>query len=250
MERVDLMDRDFEDLLGAYVLGALTPDERRQVKAHLQDCDSCRGIVASYQSISEGLLHTTDPKSTPKSMRARLQKRIGQTSEIPGWRRVVQRVPATSFGLALGLIILLSVNIGFLLQAQRLLDQGQDALAQQQAGQTAISIASYPSSQVAVIEEDGLRGTFVYDPDLPVGVMYVWGLQPPPVDQAYQAWLVDPQGQRVNGGLLTFSEDPGFGWLMIEAPIPISEFRSLGVTLEPAGGSVGPTGPRILSADL
>ena len=144
----------------------------------------------------------------------------------------------------------MGINIGFLLQTQRLLDQGQDTAAQQQAGQTAVAIASYPSSQVASIEEDGLRGTFVYDPDLPVGVMYVWGLQPPPEDQAYQAWLVDSQGQRLSGGLLSFSEDPGFSWLLIEAPTTMSEFISLGVTLEPAGGSLAPTGPRILGTDL
>jgi anti-sigma-K factor RskA len=123
-------------------------------------------------------------------------------------------------------------------------------VAQQRAGQTAVAIASYPSSQVALIEEDGVRGTFVYDPELPVGVMYVWGLQPPPEDQAYQAWLVDPQGHRLSGGLLTFSEDPGFGWLLVQAPSTMSEFSSLGVTLEPAGGSLAPTGPRILGADL
>lgn len=244
------MDHEFEDVLAAYVLGAMAPEERRQVEHHLQECEKCQGIVASYQIVSEGLLYAPDPKQPPKSLRARLIKQIGQTSEIPGWRRALQRVPAAGFGLALGLIILLTVNIGFLLQAQRLLDQGQDALAQQQAGQTAVAIASYPSSQVAVIEEDGVRGTFVYDPGLPVGVMYVWGLQPPPEDQAYQAWLVDAEGNRLSGGLLTFSEDPGFGWLMIETSKPIAEFSSLGVTLEPAGGSPVPTGPRVLGADL
>ena len=244
------MNHEFEDLLGAYVLGALAPQEHRQVEVHLQECEKCQGIVASYQIVSEGLLYAPDPKLPSKSLRARLLKQINQTSEIPSWRRAFQKVPATGFGLALGLIILLTVNIGFLLQAQRLLDQGQDALAQQQAGQTAVAIASYPSSQVAVIEEDGVRGTFVYDPGLPVGVMYVWGLQPPPEDQAYQAWLVDAEGNRLSGGLLTFSEDPGFGWLMIETSKPIAEFSSLGVTLEPAGGSPVPTGPRVLGADL
>ncbi len=244
------MDHDFEEDLAGYGLGAMAPDEQRQVEIHLQECEKCQGIVASYKNVTEDLLYAPDPEVPPRSLRARLLQQIDQTSEIPGWRRTVRRVPATSFGMALGLIILLSVNIGFLLQAQRLLDQGQDTLAQQQAGQTAVAIASYPSSRVAVIEEDGVRGTFVYDPDLPVGVMYVWGLQPPSEDQAYQAWLVDPQGQRLSGGLLTFSEDPGFGWLMIEAPRPIAEFSSLGVTLEPAGGSSGPTGPRVLGADL
>lgn len=244
------MEHEFEDLLGAYVLGALSPEEHQRVESHLQSCKGCQDIVASYQSVAEGLLHAVDPKLPPKSLRDRLQRLIGQSAETPRWRRAVRRVPANALGLAFGLIILVSINIGILLQTQRLLDRGQEAAAQQRAGQTAMAIASYPSSQVASIEEDGLRGTFVYDPDLPVGVMYVWGLQPPSKDQAYQAWLVDPQGQRLSGGLLTFSEDPGFGWLLIEAPTTMSEFSSLGVTLEPAGGSPAPTGPRILGTDL
>lgn len=244
------MDHDFEELLAGYALGALAPEEQRQVEVHLQDCERCQGILASYQGVAEGLLYAPDSKPPPRSLRARLLKKSDQRSDIPGWRRALRRVPATSLGLALGLIILVSINIGFLLQAQRLLDQGQDSVAQQRAGQTAVAIASYPSSQVALIEEDGLRGTFVYDPGLPVGVMYVWGLQPPSEDQAYQAWLIDAQGQRLSGGLLTFSEDPGFGWLLVQAPSTMSEFSSLGVTLEPAGGSLAPTGPRILGADL
>jgi len=244
------MDHDFEEFLPAYALGALAPEERRQVEIHMRNCERCQGILASYQGVAEGLLYAPDSKPPPRSLRARLLKKSDQRADIPGWRRALRRVPATSLGLALGLIILVSINIGFLLQAQRLLDQGQDSVAQQRAGQTAVAIASYPSSQMALIEEDGLRGTFVYDPDLPVGVMYVWGLQPPSEDQAYQAWLIDAQGQRLSGGLITFSEDPGFGWLLVQAPSTMSEFSSLGVTLEPAGGSLAPTGPRILGADL
>lgn len=244
------MAHDFEELIAAYALDALAPEEQRQVEVHLQDCETCQGILASYQGVTEALLFAPGPKAPPRQLRARLLKQINQRSETHQWRSVIRRVPATAFGLALGLIILVAINIGFLLQTQRLLNQGQDMAAQQRAGQTAMAIASYPSSQVASIEEDGLRGTFVYDPDLPVGVMYVWGLQPPSEDQAYQAWLIDSQGQRLSGGLLTFSEDPGFGWLLIEAPTTMSEFISLGVTLEPAGGSPAPTGLRILGTDL
>ena len=244
------MAHDLNELLAAYALDALAPEEQRQLELHLQDWEKCQGILASYQGVTEVLLYAPGPKTPPRKLRARLLKQIDQRSETPQWRRTIQRVPGTAFGLALGLVVLLSANVGLLLQSQRLLDQGQDALAQQQAGQTAAAIASYPSSQVAVIEENGVRGTFVYNSDLPVGVMYVWGLQPPPEDQAYQAWLVDPQGKRLSAGLIAFGEDPGFGWLTIEAAMPIAEFSGLGVTLEPAGGSLAPTGPRILGTDL
>jgi anti-sigma-K factor RskA len=244
------MDHEFEELLAAYALGALAAEERWQVEAHLDGCERCQAALASYESVADGLLHAPNSKTPPGAIRARLSKQIGKTTGLPRWSRAVQKVPVARLAPALGLMLLLAVNLGFLVHTQRLLEQGQDALAQQYAGQAAAAIAIYPSSQVAVIEEDGVRGTFVYDPSLPVGVMYVWGLEPPSEDQAYQAWLIDAEGQRLSGGLLTFSAEPSFGWLMIEAPTPMAEFSSLGVTLEPAGGSDAPTGPRILGTDL
>jgi anti-sigma-K factor RskA len=250
VEQFDLMDHEFEELLPAYALGALEPEKRGQLEVHLESCEQCQANLASYRLIGEGLLHSSDPVRPPTTLRTRVLRQINSPAELPFWKSAFQNLPVTKLGFAIGAVLLLIVSVGSLLQAQRLLDQGHEAYAQQQAGQTAIALASYPSSQVVVIEEDGVRGTFVYDPGLPIGVMYVWGLQRPLEDQAYQAWLIDPQGQRLNGGLLTFSEDPGFGWVMIEAPTTMSEFSSLGVTLEPAGGSLAPTGPRILGADL
>ncbi|GMR09579.1 MAG: anti-sigma factor [Anaerolineae bacterium] len=244
------MDHKAEEQLAAHALGALDSEERQWVEVHLDGCTRCQAALASYESVADGLLHAPDRMPVPGAVRSRLSKQIGRPADLPRWRSAVKAVPAAGLAMAVGLILLLAVNLGFLVQTQRLLDQGQGALAQQQAGLTAAAIASYPSSQVAVIEEDGVRGTLVYDPSLPVGVMYVWGLQPPSDDQTYQTWLVDAEGQRTSAGLLTFSADPGFGWLMIEAPTPMGEFKSLGVTLEPAGGSEAPTGPRILGTDL
>ncbi len=244
------MDHEAEMQLAAYALGALDSEERWQLEAHLDECERCQAALASYESIAEGLLHASESKPPPRAIRSRLAKQLSKTPELPRWRRALQTIPGAGLALPLGLILLLTINIGFLIQTQRLVVQGRGVLAQQQAGQTAVAIASYPSSQVAVIEEDGVRGTIVYDPSLPVGVMYVWGLQPPPENQAYQTWLFDAEGQRTSAGLLAFGADPGFGWLMIEAPKPMAEFIGLGVTLEPAGGSDAPTGPPILVADL
>lgn len=241
---------EIEELLPAYALGATEPEERWQVEAHLIECEECRTILASYRTVTEGLLHSAMPTRPPKTLRARLMKQVSNSTERPSWRQAIRKVPAAGLALAVALALLLAVNLGFLVRTQQQLEQGQYAIAQLQAGQAAAAIASYPSSQVAVIEEDGVRGTFVYDPSLPVGVMYVWGLQPPSAEQAYQTWLIDAEGRRMSGGLLKFSEDQGLSWLLIEAPMPMMEFVSLGVTIEPAGGSPAPTGPRVLGADL
>ena len=38
----------FRDLTGAYVVGALDPDERAEIEAHLQTCEHCRRDVVAF----------------------------------------------------------------------------------------------------------------------------------------------------------------------------------------------------------
>lgn len=46
--------------LGAYVLGALAPDERARLEAHLERCDACRAELADLAPLP-GLLARLDP---------------------------------------------------------------------------------------------------------------------------------------------------------------------------------------------
>jgi anti-sigma factor RsiW len=46
--------------LGAYVLGALEPDERRRVEEHLRRCPACAAEVAEFSALP-GLLARVDP---------------------------------------------------------------------------------------------------------------------------------------------------------------------------------------------
>jgi anti-sigma-K factor RskA len=84
-----------------------------------------------------------------------------------------------------------------------------------------------------VISEDGEYGTLVVD-----------GL--PALDPAhqYQLWLIR-DGQRTSGGL--FSVNPeGYGSLWVSSPEPLSSYPAFGITVEPVGGSTGPTGEKVL----
>jgi len=67
-------------------------------------------------------------------------------------------------------------------------------------------------------------------------------------DQSYQAWLVNAEG-RVNAGLLREYEDSVY-YLVIQPPGKLTDYQRLGVTREPAGGSPGPTGPRVIGGDI
>lgn len=55
---------EFEDWDGAYVLGALSPADRRRFEAHLEVCARCRTAVAELAGIP-GLLGRVDPDALP-----------------------------------------------------------------------------------------------------------------------------------------------------------------------------------------
>ncbi|WP_137824781.1 zf-HC2 domain-containing protein [Brevibacterium sp. 2SA] len=55
---------EFEDWDGAYVLGALSPADRRRFEAHLEVCARCRTAVAELAGIP-GLLGRADPAALP-----------------------------------------------------------------------------------------------------------------------------------------------------------------------------------------
>ena len=88
-----------------------------------------------------------------------------------------------------------------------------------------------------VVSRDGEHGTLIVD-GLPV------------LDELsqYQLWLIR-DGQRSNGGIFSVDEE-GYGSLWISSPDPLLSYSSFGITVEPAGGSPGPTGDKVLGGEL
>ena len=99
-------------------------------------------------------------------------------------------------------------------------------------------------------DKKGTHGSFVryriHDGDH--GTLVVDSLAPLGQDQQYQLWLIQ-DGERTDGGV--FSVNPeGYGSLWVETPQPLSSYSAFGITIEPAGGSPGPTGDKVLGSAL
>jgi anti-sigma-K factor RskA len=88
-----------------------------------------------------------------------------------------------------------------------------------------------------VVSQDGEHGTLVVD-----------GL--PALDEMsqYQLWLIRDE-QRTNGGIFSVDEE-GYGNLWVSSPEPLLSYSAFGITVEPAGGSPGPTGVKVLGGEL
>jgi type II secretory pathway pseudopilin PulG len=251
---------EIEPLLPGYALGALDEEDHKRVVEHLPSCPRCQESLSSYLAVRDGLLLSQAPVHPPPRLRRKLAaatRPAGAKGRFLG--SVGLQLPALA-GVAV-LAVLLAVNLLVLAQNRRLIREQQASLNQLtleqsrliedlQANQTAVALVSYPTSAVARVQGENAYGTFVYDPDLKVAVLYAWGLDPLPDDETYQAWLIDGNGGRSSAGIFQASEGNRFTVFIVNASSPIGDFSSFGVTIEPPGGSSGPTGPRVLSADF
>lgn len=251
---------EIEPLLPGYALGALDDEDRAMVLEHLRSCPDCRAALADYLAVREGLLLSPAPVRPPAGLRRALAAAVRPAQPQRGIAgRIGLRAPAWT-GMA-ALVFLLAVNLVVLGKTSQLV-LGQQASLDQltleqarladdlQTNQTATALGSYPSSEVVRVQGDDAYGTFVYDPDLRVAVLYAWGLDPLPGNETYQAWLIDDSGGRTSAGIFHASEDARFTVFVVSSSTPLRDFRSLGVTIEPSGGSASPTGPRVLAADF
>ena len=90
---------DVEDLLGAYALDALEPDERDAVELHLRDCPRCRAEVADFRETAALLAFggAEAPPGVWEKIQASLEEapprlelaRVVPIDRSPRWRQVL-----------------------------------------------------------------------------------------------------------------------------------------------------------------
>ena len=249
-------DEHVVDLIPAYALGCLDSDELDQVEAHLAQCGMCSQEWTSYQVVLNNLASSPSQVNPPRYLKQSILKATGlsqarlplrqpgRTFNMKGARRlgtwqtwVRSLLPA--WGIA-SLVLLIGLGITNVLlwqQVQSSPQPGNIVFSDFQIVSLAGTSAAPQANGILVISRDGLAGSLNVD-----------GLQPLGSAYQYQLWLID-QGKRTSGGV--FSVDPqGYGSLKVNSPRPLIEFGSFGITIEPAGGSPGPTGDKVLGGNL
>lgn len=81
------------------------------------------------------------------------------------------------------------------------------------------------------------------------GMLVVHGLTPLPAEQAYQFWLVTPQGEQIPAGLFSVHENQEPTWARISLPQNPPPVAAVGVSIEPSSGSAQPTGPMLMESE-
>ena len=249
---------DIEPLLAAAALSEHDDDATRAtIGAHLATCAHCQQTLAAYHSLARLL-----PMSAPEGMPAPdLRERVldaveaaAQGKPLPNKRTRARRFfpPWLSFahmGQAIGAVLLVTLLVWNITLQQRL--TAQQAAQQQQAAALA-ALLQDPQLERRSLTGDApaptSHGTLFIARNRQIAALTVEGLPTLPMNKVYQLWLVK-QKQRTNGG--TFTVDAtGHGTLLVQAPQPLDTYDAVGVTMEPRGGSIGPTTPRVIGGRL
>jgi len=231
------------DWLPAYVLDALTDDEMNRVANHLAECSTCQVELARMQQVADELPLALAQSTPPPEVKVRLLRAIHtrrvnlSTPNQPTslWQRLEgllrMRLPA------LGLALLVVMVLGNILLWRQL------NLANQQtsAPMRVYALANTQNSPGAV-------GTLVMDPNGKYGTLVVDNLATLDPGKQYQVWLIKG-AERASGGVFSVNPD-GYASLELLASLPLGQYDSVGITIEPAGGSPGPTGPKVLGGEF
>jgi anti-sigma-K factor RskA len=198
---------EFEELSGAYALGAVTPAERQAAEAHLATCPKCsalyhelRGVVtllpfaAPQVSPSPALkerIFAAIRESRKDTSRSMQQPQLQAQQPIPLNRTRRQR---RSLLMLIAAALLIFALLGGLTTWNISLHTQLAALQQQT---TATNVTSYPVQGSLA----AASGQLFYFAKQNITVLLIHGLPPLQGSHVYQAWLIHTKGSSLGSGI-------------------------------------------------
>jgi anti-sigma-K factor RskA len=233
-------DYDPHISIGAYVLDALDDNERRLFEAHLAECDSCRQEIGGL-SATAALLGTAVATTAPPGLRQRVMSEVARTRQLSPVVELAQRAPGRTWyrqplGIAAALLLVVSVALGSLAISENRRADRAENLANRITAVTTDPARQEAQQPVA----SGGTGTLIS-----VGgraVFSATGVRALPAGRTYQLWVIDSSGARSVGVL-----GRGEGGRLTQFVSGVTPRDTIGMTVEPKGGSTAPTSDPIVA---
>ncbi|HEV7647777.1 MAG TPA: anti-sigma factor [Actinophytocola sp.] len=240
------MNADVHALTGAYVLDAVSTDERQVFERHLTDCDACRQEVAELRETATRLGAAVASPPPPR-LKDSVMAQIRVTRQLPPEAPVVPlRRPRSPWALRLSAaaaVVLLVVSgvLGVLLvQARQSDGTGADA----QAAAIADILRSGDAQVVNQGDASTGRMTALMSKSANRMLLLTGDMPNAPSGKDYQAWTIGEEATK-SAGLI----QPQGGKAALEVA-GIDAAQQVGITLEPEGGSDQPTQQPIMTFEV
>lgn len=225
-------------LLPLAALDVLDPREAEAVERHLSTCRRCRHEQADYARTVDLLALSVPVRPLPP----RLRRRVLDALRTDPWPFAA---PARRWLAAAVLLILVLTGSNVVLWQR--LATARDSAVPPRAERAAPGPLTW-YDLVASTPGATAQGTLCAVPDGRLAWLIVQGLPPLAPGQVYQLWFVHGD-QWISGGTFTVDQR-GRGFLTIWPDQPLGDYETLGITVEPAGGSPYPTSLPILAGLL
>jgi len=262
------------DLAAGYALGALSPEERAMVDAHIAGCEDCRTDLAAMLGITSLLPLACDSVAPPLSLKERVLSAAG--ADVRAGATIARRpspaerpaalspavVPAAwtwMAGAAAAAAIVMGIVSVRMMQERDAL-QSQVASMSTQLSQAALTTASLQRQAdaghavmtalasgtywTAGPHQDASgrmwRAALVQPTTRGHNAMLLATVPEPPHGMAYQVWvrrsgIVHKAGMVMHGGMT-----------MMDMPMPLVKGDVVAFSVEPMSGSAAPTSPYML----
>ncbi len=258
------MENSVEELLPFYALDALTDEERELVEQYLIEHPEARQQIEEMKYTASVLPLSVSPVEPPRHAREQLMARVAAderarsgvrpqpSARVNRFESFFRTFSLAAAAVAIVWVIVLNVQVVRLRNEMATLNS---ALAAQSNSLNQIieTLPQTTPSQAITVSLKGTnaepqaQGQLIADPASQSAVLVISGLPPLEAGKTYQVWLIG--GAPVSAGLLTVDSN-GQGVLIVTSEEAIGSFNSLGISVEPEGGSPQPTGDIVVLSDL
>jgi len=258
---------DPHTLAGAYAMDAVAERDRARFERHLAGCESCRQEIRGLREATAALAAAAAVRP-PAALRDAALRAAAHTRQLPpavsqapapwaarnrGRRRLALRRGRSRLALR-GWRSRLAVGIAGALAAVAVaagvVTYGmQDRLDQAQLHDHAVAaVLSAPdATMLSAPVRTGGTATLVMSHRDRALVFTAADLRLLPATQSYELWLIGPAGSRPAGMVPRSSRDKMAGPMVVSG---LKAGDSVGLTVEPAGGSSRPTSPPVVMVSL
>jgi hypothetical protein len=243
------------ELLGAYALDAVTPEEAELVERHLESCPRCRDEQRGHREVTDvlgamggeapaGLWDQIVAGASEPPPKLRLERVGGATAR--NRRRTLQvRFVAAAAAVAAAVAVVLGAEVAHLNARTDQLNRTVASMGATPSMRSVHQALATQGSQVVDLTSLAATGHKAEAVVMPSGQGYLYdaNLDPLPPNRTYQLWgLIG--GQRISYGLL--GGDPSSVLAFRAGP----GVQSLAITDEVAGGVVTSTQPAVVVGAL
>jgi anti-sigma-K factor RskA len=215
----------FEELLGSYLLGELTVEDRRELERHLEQCPRCRHELERVRQTHDLLrqLATNEPPAELKDqMLAQIRGELQARSGVRWWFWV---------SAAAALLVVAVLGVGLL--------QGITGDPSSGVPLTATALAPEAGGEVQVEEVgENLRVK-----------LEVWGMPKLAENEYYEMWYYSEDSGRISCGTFRTGAE-GRATVNLTAPASAKHYPKIEITREPDDGNPEASGKEILEGKL